>query len=187
MVFNVVSYIGGWLGWFLGDWDELIYALVAFVTADYVAGCCCAIAEKKLSSRIGTRGIMKKVLLFLLVGIANIIDVYLIGDGNVIRTATIFFFVSNEGLSLLENACRLGLPVPPRLKEILSQLHGSQKKECGKSTDYENVKDISNITSHIVSSNNESSINNSNTNNCNTNNSSTNNKNSHQEEDKKHE
>ena len=123
----VFAAVGGGLGWFLGGWDGLLYALVAFVTADYVAGCCCAIVEKKLSSEVGVRGIVKKVMLFLLVGIANIVDVHLIGGGSAVRSATIFFFISNEGLSLLENACRIGLPMPPKLKEVLSQLHGGKK------------------------------------------------------------
>ena len=123
----ILCVIGGYLGWFLGGWDSLIYALVAFVSVDYVTGCFCAVVEKKLSSEIGLRGIVKKILIFLLVGVANIVDVYLIGDGSVIRSAAIFFFVSNEGVSLLENASRIGLPVPPKLKEILSQLHHGKK------------------------------------------------------------
>ena len=125
----MLAAVAGGLGWFLGGWDGFMYALVAFVSADYVAGCCCAILEKKLSSEIGLRGIVKKIFLFLLVGIANIVDVYLIGEGSVIRSATVFFFISNEGLSLLENACRIGLPIPPKLKDALSQLHHGKKRK----------------------------------------------------------
>jgi len=122
-----VTALGGWLGWFLGGWDGLLYALVAFTAIDYITGVLCAILEKKLSSAIGMRGIIKKVSIFLIVGVAHIVD-GVIGNGGVIRTATLVFFISNEGLSLLENACRIGLPIPPKLKEILSQLHHEKKK-----------------------------------------------------------
>jgi len=120
--------IAGWLGWFLGGWDGLLYALVAFTIVDYVTGVLCAIVEKKLSSEIGMRGIIKKVLIFLLVGIAHILDAFILGNGGAVRSAVIVFFLSNEGLSILENACRAGLEVPPKMKEILSQLHGGKKK-----------------------------------------------------------
>ena len=123
---TVMTAIGGWLGWFLGGWDGLLYALVAFVTIDYITGVLCAIVEKKLSSAIGMRGIVKKVRIFMIVGVAHILD-SVIGSSGVVRTATLIFFMSNEGLSLLENACRIGLPVPPKLKEILSQLHHGKK------------------------------------------------------------
>jgi toxin secretion/phage lysis holin len=122
---------GGWLGWFIGGWDGFLYALVIFMLIDYATGVLCAIVEKKLSSEIGARGIFKKVVILALVGIGHTIDTHLIGDGNVIRTAVIFFFVSNEGVSLLENAGRLGLPVPQKLKEILTQLHHGKKKNGG--------------------------------------------------------
>jgi toxin secretion/phage lysis holin len=83
----------------------------------------CAIIDKNLSSKIGLRGIFKKVVIFTLVGVGHIIDAHIIGDGGVFRTAVIFFFASNEGISLLENASRIGLPIPLKLKDILSQLH----------------------------------------------------------------
>ena len=90
----------------------------------------CAVADKKLSSEVGFRGIAKKVLIFLLVGTANILDVQVIGSGSVLRTAIIFFYISNEGVSLLENAGHLGLPIPEKLKDVLAQLH--KKAEDGK-------------------------------------------------------
>ena len=83
----------------------------------------CAAADKKLSNEAGFRGIAKKVLIFLLVGIANILDVQVIGNGSVLWTAVIFFYISNEGVSLLENTGHLGLPIPEKLKDILAQLH----------------------------------------------------------------
>ena len=122
--------VGGWLGWFLGGCDGLLYALIAFVIIDYITGVMCAINDHSLSSEVGFRGICRKVLIFLLVGIANILDVNVIGTGSVLRTAVIFFYISNEGVSLLENAAHLGLPVPDAIKTVLEQLHDrSEEKE----------------------------------------------------------
>ena len=115
--------LGGFLGWFLGGVDGFLYALIAFVVIDYITGVMCAIADKSLSSEVGFKGICRKVLIFLLVGIANIIDVQVLGAPGVLRTAVIFFYLSNEGVSLLENAARLGLPVPDAIKTVLEQLH----------------------------------------------------------------
>ena len=124
--------VGGWLGWFLGGCDGLLYALIAFVVIDYLTGVMCAINDRNLSSEVGFRGICRKVLIFLLVGIANILDVQVIGTGSVLRTAVIFFYISNEGVSLLENAARLGLPVPDAIKVVLEQLHDrSEEKKDG--------------------------------------------------------
>lgn len=119
----VFAVLGGWLGYFLGGCDGLLYALLAFVVIDYLTGIMCAINDNSLSSAVSFRGICRKVLIFLLVGIANILDVSVIGSGSVLRTAVIFFYVSNEGLSLVENAAHLGLPVPEKIKAVLEQLH----------------------------------------------------------------
>ena len=119
----VFAAVGGWLGYFLGGCDGLLYALIAFVAIDYITGVMCAIADKSLSSEVGFRGICRKVLIFLLVGIGNIIDVQVLGSPGVLRTAVIFFYLSNEGVSLLENAAHLGLPVPDAIKTVLEQLH----------------------------------------------------------------
>lgn len=121
--------IGGWLGYFLGGCDGLLYALIAFVVIDYITGVMCAIANHTLSSAVGFKGICRKVLIFLLVGIANILDIHVIGSGSVLRTAVIFFYISNEGVSLLENAAHLGLPVPEKIKTVLEQLHDRSTKE----------------------------------------------------------
>ena len=126
----IFSVVGGWLGYFLGGCDGLLYALIAFVVIDYITGVMCAIINKQLSSEVGFKGIFRKVLIFLLVGIANIIDVQVIGTGAVLRTAVIFFYISNEGVSLLENAGHLGLPIPERVKTVLEQLH--DRAENGK-------------------------------------------------------
>ena len=119
----IFTAVGGWLGYFLGGCDGLLYALIAFVAIDYITGVMCAVIDRKLSSAVGFKGIFRKVLIFLLVGIANIIDVQVVGTGAVLRTAVIFFYISNEGLSLLENAGHLGLPIPERTKTALEQLH----------------------------------------------------------------
>lgn len=131
MVQLAFTAIGGWLGYFLGGCDGLIIALVIFVAVDYLTGVMCAIADKKLSSEVGFKGICRKVLIFLLVGVANILDVEVIGTGSILRTAVIFFYLSNEGISLLENAAHLGLPIPSKLKAALEQLHdrAEDKKE----------------------------------------------------------
>lgn len=129
--FNIIqaifTAIGGYIGWFLGGVDGFMYALIAFVIIDYVTGLMVAVLERKLSSEVGFRGIFKKVLIFALVGIGNIIDVYLFKNGSAIRTAVIFFYVSNEGISIMENASKIGLPIPQKLKDILEQLNGEEK------------------------------------------------------------
>ena len=127
----IIAGIGGWLGWFLGESDGLLYTLIAFVAVDYITGVMCAVADKKLSSQVGFKGICRKVLIFALVGIGHILDTQVIGAGSVLRTAVIFFYLSNEGVSLIENTAHLGLPVPEKIKEVLSQLHDKehQKKQ----------------------------------------------------------
>ena len=120
--------VGAWLGFFLGDYDGLLYALVIFVAIDYVTGVMCAIVDKKLSSAVGFKGICRKVLIFLLVGLAHILDRQILNETGILRTAVIFFFLSNDGLSILENAAHLGLPIPARLKAVLEQLHDRAEK-----------------------------------------------------------
>ena len=118
-----LSALGGGIGWFLGGLDGFLYALIAFVVIDYITGVMCAIVDKKLSSNVGFRGIFRKILIFVMVGIGNLIDTQLIGSGEALRTAVIFFYISNEGVSLLENAAHIGLPIPEKLKDVLAQLH----------------------------------------------------------------
>ena len=123
------SAIGGFIGWLLGGFDGFLYALIAFAVIDYITGVMCAIADKKLSSAVGFKGICRKVLIFVLVGIGNLVDVYVLGEAGVLRTAVIFFYLSNEGVSLLENSAHLGLPIPQKLKSVLEQLHNRNEKE----------------------------------------------------------
>ncbi|KOA21137.1 holin family protein [Clostridium homopropionicum DSM 5847] len=119
----VFAAIGGYIGWFLGGVDGFMYALITFVVIDYVTGLMVAVLERKLSSEVGFRGIFKKVLIFVMVGIGNIIDVHLIKNGSAIRTAVIFFYISNEGISIIENSAKVGLPIPEKLKYVLKQLN----------------------------------------------------------------
>ena len=125
----IFTAVGGWLGYFLGGCDGLIVALVVFAVTDYITGVMCAINDRKLSSEVGFRGICRKVIIFMLVGIGHILDTQVIGTGSILRTAIIFFYLSNEGVSLLENAAHLGLPVPEKLKDVLEQLHDRAEKE----------------------------------------------------------
>lgn len=123
----IISSIGGVLGVFLGGMDGLIYALLAFSVIDYVTGIMCAIDKKELSSSVGFKGIARKIIIFSLVGVANILDVYILGHVGVLRAAVIFFYLSNEGISILENTSKLGLPVPEKLQNILQQLNKEGK------------------------------------------------------------
>lgn len=123
------SAIGGFIGWLLGGFDGFLYALIAFAVIDYITGVMCAISDKRLSSEVGFKGICRKVLIFVLVGIGNLVDVYVLGEAGVLRTTVIFFYLSNEGVSLLENSAHLGLPIPQKLKSVLEQLHNRNEKE----------------------------------------------------------
>ena len=115
--------VGAGIGYFLGGCDGFLYALIAFVVIDYLTGVMCAIVDKKLSSSVGFKGIFRKVLIFVMVGVGHTLDAQILGGGDALRTAVIFFYCANEGLSLIENAGHLGLPIPEKLKSILAQLH----------------------------------------------------------------
>ena len=125
-----VAAIGGWLGYFLGGMDGLMIALVVFMALDYITGLMCAVIDKKLSSTVGFKGICKKVLILMLVGVAHIVDLHVVGTGDALRSAVVCFYLSNESVSMLENAAHLGLPVPEKLKTILEQLHDRETVEA---------------------------------------------------------
>lgn len=129
LIQTMFAAVGGWLGYFLGGCDGLLMALVLFVVVDYITGVMCAVTDHTLSSAVGFKGICRKVLIFMLVGIANVMDVEILRSGCVLRTAVIFFYLSNEGISMMENAAHLGLPVPEKLKVVLEQLHERDDKE----------------------------------------------------------
>lgn len=116
--------IGAILGDFFGGMDGLLTVLVAFVVLDYITGVLCAVVEKRLSSETGFKGICQKVMIFCLVGMANLLDTQIIGSGSMLRTAVIFFYCANEGISIIENAARIGLPVPEKLRKVMEQLKG---------------------------------------------------------------
>ena len=121
-----VAAIGGWLGYFLGGMDGLMIALIVFMALDYITGLMCAVIDKKLSSAVGFKGICKKVLILMLVGVAHIVDLHVVGTGDALRSAVVCFYLSNESVSMLENAAHLGLPIPEKLKSVLAQLHGRE-------------------------------------------------------------
>jgi len=124
-----VACIGGWIGYFMGGMDGMLIALIVFMVLDYLTGIMCAVIDKKLSSAVGFKGIFKKVLILMLVGVANLVDVNVIGNGSALRGVVICFYLSNEGLSLLENAAYIGLPIPEKLKDILAQLHNRDQDQ----------------------------------------------------------
>ena len=128
---TAITLLGGWLGCFVGGLDGMLIALVVMMALDYITGVMCAIADHKLSSSVGFKGICKKVFILMLVCVANIVDVHVVGSGSALRAAVICFYLSNEGVSILENAGHIGLPIPEKLKVVLEQLHGrtDEKKE----------------------------------------------------------
>ncbi|WP_394526907.1 phage holin family protein [Lacrimispora sinapis] len=132
-VANTMQYVfaamGGSLGAVLGGFDGFLYALIVFVVVDYMTGVMVGILNKELSSQIGFRGIFKKVVIFSLVAVAHIIDTHVVQNGSVLRTTVIFFYLSNEGISILENAALIGLPIPKKMKDVLEQLEENENHE----------------------------------------------------------
>ena len=118
-----IAAVGGWLGYFVGGVDGLMTAMLVLMVMDYVTGIMCAVIDRELSSSVGFRGIFKKVLILMLVGVAHIVDLHVVRSGEALRSAVICFYLSNEGVSVLENAGHMGLPIPEKLKAILAQLH----------------------------------------------------------------
>lgn len=135
---TAITLLGGWLGYFVGGWDGMLIALVVLMALDYITGVMCAIADHKLSSSVGFKGICKKVFILMLVGVANIVDVHVVGSGSALRAAVICFYLSNEGVSILENAGHIGLPIPEKLKVVLEQLHGRSDEKKDETKEEEN-------------------------------------------------
>jgi len=121
-----MTIIGSYLGYFVGGMDGLFTALVIFVAVDYFSGIAAAVYEGKLNSRVCFHGIAKKIFIFVLVGISHTLDAHIIGDGSITRTATIFFYLTCEGISILENASKIGLPMPGKLQETLTNVLGGK-------------------------------------------------------------
>lgn len=129
-----LTIVGGAIGYFLGGLDGLLIVLLAFMVIDYITGIMCAIKDKSISSRVGFSGICKKILILVLVGMSNLLDIYVLQTGSMLRTAALFFYISNEGVSILENAGKLGLPIPAKIKNVLAQLH-DKAEDTSSSTD----------------------------------------------------
>ena len=123
----IFAALGGFLGWYVGGMDGFLYALLAFMLIDYITGVMNAILKRRLSSEIGAKGIFKKVLILALVGLGHVIDTQVLGQSQTIRTAVIFFYLSNEGISIIENAAAIGLPVPEQLRDVLARLNDSKE------------------------------------------------------------
>lgn len=124
-----LSALGGIAGFFFGKADGLIYSLIAFVVLDYISGVAVAVYDKKLSSEVGFKGIFKKVMIFALVSVGNILDVYVLNQGSACKTAVSMFYIANEGVSIIENCALLGLPVPQKIMSILIQINDKYDKE----------------------------------------------------------
>lgn len=135
----VLTVVGGALGYFVGGLDGLMIVLLAFMVIDYITGIMCAIKDKSISSKVGFSGICKKILILVLVGMSNLLDIYVLQTGSMLRTAVLFFYISNEGVSILENAGKLGLPIPAKIKNVLAQLH-DKAEDTSSSTDDEDDK-----------------------------------------------
>ncbi|MBQ8693450.1 MAG: phage holin family protein [Synergistaceae bacterium] len=117
--------LGGALGWYFGGLDGLLYALLGLTIVDYISGISAAFAQRELSSSTGFKGIARKVMIFALVGAANVVDKLIFGQADTLRTAVIFFYIANESLSIIENAIKLGVPIPDLMKDKLAQIKGS--------------------------------------------------------------
>ncbi len=124
---KIIAAICAIMGFVFGNMDGLMIALVALIVLDYISGVMAAAVEKKLSSEVGAKGIAKKIFMLLIVAVANIVDINVIGEGHVLKSVTMVFYIANECISLIENAGRLGVPVPKKLIDVLEQLRNKDK------------------------------------------------------------
>lgn len=115
------------ISFLFGDIEGMMVALIALIVLDYISGVIAAAVEKRLSSEVGAKGIAKKIFMLLIVALANIVDINVIGDGHVLKTVTVVFYICNECISLIENAGRIGVPVPKKLLDVLEQLRDKDK------------------------------------------------------------
>lgn len=125
---NILAWICTLLSFLFGDMEGLMVALIALIILDYISGVIAAAVEKRLSSEVGAKGIAKKIFMLLIVALANIVDINVIGDGHVLKTVTVVFYICNECISLIENAGRIGVPVPKKLLDVLEQLRDRDDK-----------------------------------------------------------
>ena len=120
--------VGGFIGWFLGNSDTFMYALIVLIIVNYITYVMRDIISKELSNAAIIKEIFQKIIIILLVGVANIIDTYLVrSDNSPLRTAVTFFYITDQGLSLLENVALIGVPIPEVLKEALSKLKNNKE------------------------------------------------------------
>lgn len=124
---NIMAGICTVLSFLFGDMEGLMVALIALIILDYISGVIAAAVEKRLSSEVGAKGIAKKIFMLLIVALANIVDINVVGDGHVLKTVTVVFYICNECISLIENAGRIGVPVPKKLLDVLEQLRDKDK------------------------------------------------------------
>ncbi len=124
---SILAAVCTMFGFIFGDFNGLMIALVALIVLDYISGVIAAAVEKKLSSEAGAKGIAKKIFMLLIVAVANIVDINVIGEGHVLKSVTVVFYIANECISLIENAGRLGVPVPKKLLDVLEQLKNKEK------------------------------------------------------------
>lgn len=124
---NILAAVCAAAGFIFGDLNGLMIALIALIILDYISGVLAAVVEKKLSSEVGAKGIAKKIFMLLIVAVANIVDINVIGEGHVLKSVTVVFYIANECISLIENGGRLGVPVPKKLLDVLEQLKNRDK------------------------------------------------------------
>ena len=125
---NILAGVCTVLSFLFGDMEGLMVALIALIILDYISGVIAAAVEKRLSSEVGAKGIAKKIFMLLIVALANIVDINVVGDGHVLKTVTVVFYICNECISLIENAGRIGVPVPKKLLDVLEQLRDKDDK-----------------------------------------------------------
>ncbi|MDE6032138.1 MAG: phage holin family protein [Oscillospiraceae bacterium] len=121
--------IGAVIGFLFGEITGLFIAIIALMALDYITGVLCGIAAKELSSETGLKGLVKKLMILVIIAVGHLVDTYIIGTGSALMTAVILFFAANEGISILENAAMLGLPIPKKLRDMLEQLKESDNND----------------------------------------------------------
>lgn len=119
---SIAGAVGAVLGFMYGEVNGLFWALIAFMALDYITGVIVAVIEKRLSSEVGFRGLAKKFLILVFVAVGHIADTYILGGTPAAMSAVMLFYIANEGISIIENAAALGLPVPKKLTNIMEQI-----------------------------------------------------------------
>ena len=129
IVKSISGAIGAVVGFLYGEVNGLFIAIIALMVLDYITGILCAVISKTLSSEVGFRGLVKKFVILIVIAVGHLVDAYIIGTGSAVMSAVMLFFAANEGISILENAAILGLPIPQKLKDVLEQLKDKDKED----------------------------------------------------------